>query len=155
MRDDQGSGSTNDADRKKKMYADVMVEVERHFRPEFLNRVDESIVFNPLTHEDLTKIVHLQLNEVRERLTEHELTLNLTDNAIEFLITKGFHEDYGARPLRRAIERFIEDPMAEQLLRGNYETGATIWLDRSEDAESLVFSDSNPELQPVEAGVGE
>jgi len=139
--------SADAGDRKKKLRADVMVEVERHFRPEFLNRVDESIVFNPLTNEDLKRIVHLQLAEVRERLEEHKISVELTPAAIEFLITKGFHEDYGARPLRRAIERFIEDPLAEHLLRGKFEEQSKVWIDRAVDADEdagLEFLDEAP-----------
>ena len=138
--------ANSEQDRRKRMTADVMVEVERHFRPEFLNRLDEAIVFNPLTHEDLASIVLLQLEEVRNRLAEHSITLELTESAIDFLITKGYHEDYGARPLRRAIERYIEDPLAEELLRGSFEETGIIWGDRSEDEEEgLCFSSTKPE----------
>src|SRR5205814_5752694 len=90
---------TSDEERGKRMKADVMVEVERYFRPEFLNRVDELIVFNSLTHEDLARIVHLQLNEVRKRLSERGVQLALEQAAIDFLIAKGYSDDYGARPL--------------------------------------------------------
>ncbi|QDV08751.1 ClpA/B family protein [Planctomycetes bacterium Poly30] len=140
--------SSDQGDRRKKMKSDVMVEVERHFRPEFLNRVDEAIVFNPLTNEDLKRIVHLQLAEVRGRLADHDITIDLTPAAFEFLIQKGFHEDYGARPLRRAIERFIEDPLAEQLLRGKFEEQKKVWIDRDDtmnDGEGgLAFLDEAP-----------
>ncbi|MEM1452842.1 MAG: ATP-dependent Clp protease ATP-binding subunit, partial [Planctomycetota bacterium] len=140
--------SSDAGDRKKKMRADVMVEVERHFRPEFLNRVDEAIVFNPLTNEDLKRIVHLQLDEVRTRLAEHDIEVELTQAAIDFLIEKGFHEDYGARPLRRAIERHIEDPLAEHLLRGKFETDGKVWIDRDDTANDgdggLAFLDEAP-----------
>jgi ATP-dependent Clp protease ATP-binding subunit ClpC len=139
--------SADAGDRKKKMRSDVMVEVERHFRPEFLNRVDEAIVFNPLTNEDLSRIVHLQLDEVRARLAEHDIEVELTKSAIDFLIDKGFHEDYGARPLRRAIERHIEDPLAEHLLRGKFEDQSKVWIDRAPDADEdagLEFLDEAP-----------
>ena len=140
-------------DRKKRMNADVMIEVERHFRPEFLNRLDETIVFNPLTHDDLSRIVHLQLNEVSQRLTEHGIDLSLTAAAVDFLIEHGHHEDYGARPLRRAIERYIEDPLAEDLLRGSFDNANSIWADKSEDGEKLCFLKEKPEEpQPEVAG---
>ena len=132
-------------DRKKKMCADVMVEVERHFRPEFLNRLDETIVFNTLTHADLHRIVHLQLDEVRARLSDHGIDLGLTTGAIDFLINKGHHEDYGARPLRRAIERFIEDPLAEELLRGVFDGASEVWADKDETGEKLNFVSEKPE----------
>jgi ATP-dependent Clp protease ATP-binding subunit ClpC len=153
--------ASEDADeRRKKMHSDVMVEVERHFRPEFLNRLDESIVFNPLTRDDLRLIVELQLDEVRGRLKDHQITLELTSAAADQLIDKGFNEDYGARPLRRAIERWIEDPLAEHLLRGEFETAKTIWVDRAqkEDGtpdEGLRFLDEAPEpSEPEPAGAG-
>ena len=148
--------SSQDKDQKKKRQrADVMIEVERHFRPEFLNRLDEMIVFNPLTHDDLQKIVHLQLDEVQKRLAEHQVQLELSERAIDFLIKRGFHEDYGARPLRRAIERFIEDPLAEHLLRGDFDDRPTIWVDRSaeenDDDAKLTFSNTKPE-EPTPVG---
>jgi len=131
-----------------------MIEVERHFRPEFLNRLEETIVFNPLTHVDLQKIVHLQLDEVRLRLVDHGIDLKLTGPAIDFLIAKGYHEDYGARPLRRAIERYIEDPLAENLLRGRFEDDSTCWVHkREEDEDAFVFLDEEPEEStPATAG---
>jgi ATP-dependent Clp protease ATP-binding subunit ClpC len=146
---DQASG--DDGARRKKMTSDVMIEVERHFRPEFLNRLDEAIVFNQLTRDDLRKIVHLQLDEVRQRLKEHHVDLQLTAAATDFLIVKGFHEDYGARPLRRAIERFIEDPLAEHLLRGEFDAEHPVWVDAAEDNESLTFHETKPaERAPTE-----
>ncbi len=93
-------------------------EVEKHFRPEFINRVDDTIVFKPLTRDDLQGIVDFELKKVCERLEEHGLELELTGEAKELLIDKGYNPDFGARPLRRAIEEFIEDPLAEKLLRG-------------------------------------
>jgi len=131
-------------DKKKRMRSDVMIEVERHFRPEFLNRVDELVVFNSLNHEDLQKIVHIQLEDVEQRLAERGLTLELAEAALDFLITQGFNEDYGARPLRRAIERFIEDPLAEQLLREEFPDKSTLAVSVSEDGENLEFEQTTP-----------
>jgi ATP-dependent Clp protease ATP-binding subunit ClpC len=146
-----GSGKVSDEERQKRMKADVMIEVERYFRPEFLNRIDELIVFNPLTQDDLRRIVLLQLNEVRKRLTEKGVTLAMEQSAIDFLIEKGYSDDYGARPLRRAIERFIEDPLAEQLLRTTFDKDSPIQVRVSEDKQSLAFGQSTTQ-QPVEAG---
>ncbi|MDF1838025.1 MAG: AAA family ATPase, partial [Planctomycetota bacterium] len=137
-------------ERRTRNKTNVMVEVERHFRPEFLNRLDEAIIFNPLTREDLESIVGLQLNEVRERLVEHGLTLELTAAATSLLIDKGYNADYGARPLRRAIERLIEDPMAEQLLREEIEEMKTIYADIDEDGEKLTFSTEPPATKPAD-----
>lgn len=146
--------SSDDDGRKKKMRADVMVEVERHFRPEFLNRLDEVVVFNPLTRDDLRRIVLLQLGGVKSRLAEHDVKLELTQAAIDFLITKGFHDDYGARPLRRAIERHIEDPLAEYLLRGEEGEERTVWVDKLADDEGMRFLDKAPEPLPEPATAG-
>jgi len=129
----------------------VMIEVERYFRPEFLNRVDELIVFNPLSHEDLQRIVHLQLNDVRKRLSEKGVKLELDQAAVDFLIAKGYSDDYGARPLRRAIERYIEDPLAEHLLRSSHAAGQPVQVHVAENGETLTF-DQNPVAEPVPTG---
>ncbi len=110
----------------EKMKEMLMSEVERHFRPEFLNRVDEIIVFNSLTKEDLSKIIHIEMRKVRERLAERGVEMVLTDEAVELLIERGHHMEYGARPLRRAIERNIEDPLAEEILKGTFKEGEVI-----------------------------
>jgi ATP-dependent Clp protease ATP-binding subunit ClpC len=98
----------------------LMKEIERHFRPEFLNRVDDTIVFRQLTREDLKAIVEIELGKLRQRLRGQALALALTDEAKEFIINQGFNPDFGARPLRRAIEHLIEDHISEELLRGAY-----------------------------------
>ena len=95
-------------------------EVERYFRPEFLNRLDDIIVFRSLTRENLELIVELELTKVRERLEAQSMALELTDEAKEFLIEKGYNPDFGARPLRRAIEQHVEDSISEEILRGSY-----------------------------------
>ena len=106
-------------------YADMKERVndriEKFFRPEFLNRVDDVIIFRHLTNTDLKEVIDLELGKVRERLGERGLKLSLTDDAKEFLIKKGSNLDYGARPLRRAIENFIEDPLSEELLKGEFQ----------------------------------
>ncbi len=110
----------------------VKDEIEKVFRPEFLNRLDDLIVFRHLTPEDLKDIVEIELSKVRERLAERGLKLVLTDAAKEFIIKKGTDTDFGARPLRRAIEQRIEDPLAEELLRGTFEGMDTILVDVEE-----------------------
>jgi ATP-dependent Clp protease ATP-binding subunit ClpC len=143
---------TSDVDRQKRLKADIMFEVERHFRPEFLNRLDEVITFNPLRREDLERIVHLQLKEVTDRVAAQGLHLQVDEKALAFLIKSGFHEDYGARPMRRAIERFVEDPMAENLLRGQYDLSRPVAVTVTGDpatAEALTFI-QEPGAQPTE-----
>ncbi len=95
-------------------------EMERYFRPEFINRLDAKIVFRGLTRENLQVIVDYELNKVFKRVIDHGLNLQLEDSAKEFLIDKGYNPEYGARPLRRAIEHYIEDPLSEGLLRGEF-----------------------------------
>ena len=104
----------------EKMKENLGRELERHFRPEFLNRVDDTIVFQPLTRDDLKKIIDIELASIRVRLEERGVTLTLTDQAREFIVDQGTNLEFGARPLRRALERLIEDPLSEEILRGAF-----------------------------------
>jgi len=113
-------------------------EIEHHFRPEFLNRLDDVIVFKSLTRENLQSIVEIELRKVFKRLIEHGLKLELTDQAKEFLIDKGYNPEFGARPLRRAIEHYIEDPLSESLLRGEFKEKNLIKID-IQDEDHLKF----------------
>ena len=97
-----------------------MKELERYFRPEFIGRLDDVIVFRPLGRPQLEQIVEFELRKVTRRLTEHGLRVELTQEAKEFLIEKGTNADFGARPLRRAIEQHVEDPLSEEILRGAF-----------------------------------
>jgi ATP-dependent Clp protease ATP-binding subunit ClpC len=97
-----------------------MKEIERYFRPEFIGRLDDVIVFKPLTRENLESIVEFELKKVMKRLIDHGLKIELSQEAKEFLIEKGTNTDFGARPLRRAIEQHVEDPLSEEILRGNF-----------------------------------
>jgi ATP-dependent Clp protease ATP-binding subunit ClpC len=98
----------------------VMKELERYFRPEFIGRLDDVIVFRPLSRTNLESIVEFELRKVTRRLTDHGLTIEISPEAKEFLIDKGTNADFGARPLRRAIEQNVEDPLSEEILRGNF-----------------------------------
>ena len=113
-------------------------EIEHHFRPEFLNRLDAQIVFRSLTRDDLKTIVEYELKKVFKRLIEHGLTLDLDSTAKEFLIDKGYSSEFGARPLRRAIEHYIEDPLSEGLLRGEFKGKGLIKI-TVQDEEHLKF----------------
>jgi ATP-dependent Clp protease ATP-binding subunit ClpB len=112
--------------------------MQEHFRPEFLNRIDEMVEFRPLSREQLAGIVGLQLTRLRARLAERGLTLELTDAAKEALADAGWDPAYGARPLKRAIQRLLENPLARRLLEGDFEDGDTIQVD-AQDGE-LVFT---------------
>jgi ATP-dependent Clp protease ATP-binding subunit ClpC len=116
--------------------------IEKVFRPEFLNRLDDVIVFHHLTVENLKLVIDIELEKVRERLTERGLKLELTDEAKQFLIKKGSDTDFGARPLRRALENFIEDPVSEELLKGEFQGKDTIQVDCKEVAgkKQLTFT---------------
>jgi ATP-dependent Clp protease ATP-binding subunit ClpC len=118
----------------------LMSEIEKFFRPEFVNRLDEVIVFRSLIKEDLYDIIEIELSKVRERLSSKGLGLTLDQRAKDFLIEKGFNPDYGARPLRRALSQFVEDPLAESLLGGEFKSGLMITVTHKEEAENLYFT---------------
>ena len=118
-------------------------EVDRFFRPEFLNRVDDLIYFRPLNRDDLKHIVQIQLNDVLDRLAKKNIKLVLGDDAKEFLLEKGYSVEFGARPLRRAIERYVEDPLSEEILRGRVTEGMTVAVKVGNDV--LVFEAQAPE----------
>jgi ATP-dependent Clp protease ATP-binding subunit ClpB len=107
----------------------VMVELREHFRPEFLNRIDETVVFHPLETEQLTKIVEIQLERLRARLTERRISLSVTPAALQHLGERGYDPVYGARPLKRLIQQEIETPMARQLVKGELRDGETATVD--------------------------
>jgi ATP-dependent Clp protease ATP-binding subunit ClpB len=106
--------------------------MREHFRPEFLNRIDEIVVFQPLSREQIAEIVDLQLERLRARLAERRITLELTDAAKEALAEAGWDPAYGARPLKRAIQRLVENPLALRLLEGEFGDGDTVRVDASE-----------------------
>jgi ATP-dependent Clp protease ATP-binding subunit ClpC len=118
----------------------VRDELKNVFNPEFLNRLDDVIVFHPLNREHIAQIVSVLLKDVRKRLAEEELQLKLTDAATDFLVKNGYDEQYGARPLKRAIQKFIEDPLSEKILMGDFAKGDEIEVDVAPDgAERLDF----------------
>ena len=126
---------TNDSKTKdfKEAKKSVMDAVKRHFRPEFLNRIDEMIVFHPLTEEDLTKIVTILMSDVTKRLEECDLHLEITPEAMKLLVREGSDFTMGARPLKRAIQRLIEDPVSDLILKGEAIAGKTIKADAKDN----------------------
>jgi ATP-dependent Clp protease ATP-binding subunit ClpC len=154
----KADAQADEAQKTRKLRDDVLAEVQRQFRPEFLNRVDELIVFNQLNESDLRRIVDLQLKEVLQRIQSRGMTLLLDAKAILFLIKKGFNTDYGARPLRRAIERFVEDPLAEEVLKMGENANETIYVTVTgeiEKAEGLTFTREKPAETETVAAVGQ
>jgi ATP-dependent Clp protease ATP-binding subunit ClpC len=132
----------------------VQEQIEKVFRPEFLNRVDDIIVFRHLTEGDLGNVVELELAKVRERLADRGLALVLTDEAKQFLIKKGSNLDFGARPLRRAIENQVEDPLSEELLKGEFQGSDTITVETKKvgTKTQLIFKGSRAETSPPTVG---
>ena len=123
---------------KAAIQAKVMADVAMHFRPEFLNRIDESVVFHALGREHVRDIATLQLASLEARLAERALQLSLDDDVMDYLVGQGFDPVYGARPLKRAIQRLIENPLAEALLSGDFTAGDRILVSRS--GELLQFA---------------
>ena len=116
-----------------------VIEVLRNkFKPEFLNRIDETIFFKALNMQDLTQIVDIQMNYLRELLKDQEIELNITDDAKEFLATRGFNPVYGARPLKRIIRQMIENPLSKEILAQNFSKGNVVKIDVNND--EIVFS---------------
>ena len=132
----------------------LMREVERHFRPEFLNRVDEIVVFKTLTREDLEKIIDIETEGLCRRLNQKNVELVLTHDAKQHIIDEGYNPDYGARPLRRAIQRLLEDPLAEEVLRGSFSEGTVVTVTVTDG--KLHFAGtakaSVPDALPEDAG---
>jgi len=121
----QGLTGKDDAEMEKR----VMDALRGTFRPEFLNRVDEIIIFNSLGPEEIKKIVGIQMNYLSKRLENNKITLELTDRAKEFLANTGFDPVYGARPLKRTIQRLVQDPLAMKILEGSIQEGNRIEMD--------------------------
>src|SRR5690348_509540 len=122
-----------------RMAEKVREELKNVFNPEFLNRLDDVIVFHPLSREHIAQIVSILLKDVRKRLSEEELTLTLTDAATDFLVKHGYDEAYGARPLKRAIQKYIEDPLSEKILMGDFARGDEIEVEVTPDGSKLGF----------------
>jgi ATP-dependent Clp protease ATP-binding subunit ClpB len=117
----------------------VLEEMRQHFRPEFLNRVDEIIVFHALTEEHLKKIVDVQLESLRRRLEERRVRIVLTDTAKTHLVRTGYDPNYGARPLKRAIQREIETPLGRRILKGEVKDGDAVVVDYDPAGGGLQF----------------
>jgi len=117
----------------------VMDSLREHFKPEFINRLDEIIVFNNLDKEQIIKIVDIQLNILKERLLGKKIGLKVTTRAKEFLAEKGYDPHNGARPLKRTIQRYIQDPLALQILEGVFKEGDKLETDLDDKNEKIIF----------------
>jgi ATP-dependent Clp protease ATP-binding subunit ClpC len=116
----------------------ILDEAKKTFRPEFLNRLDDVIVFRTFTKPDLITILSLEVEKVLSRLRHKNLQLALDDKAKDFLVEKGYDPQYGARPMRRSVERFLEDPLAEEILKGKLHEGDPITV--TVEGDKLVFN---------------
>jgi ATP-dependent Clp protease ATP-binding subunit ClpB len=116
---------------EERMRQAVMETLQQLFRPEFLNRVDDVIIFHPLTRQDLRRIVEIQLRDLRRRLGERKLALEVTNSAEDYLAEQGYDPVYGARPLKRTIQRLLQDPLAMRMLEGEFHEGDTIHVDHA------------------------
>src|SRR5690348_6170913 len=138
-KEDEGGLSYED------MKGRIMGELKKVFRPELLNRIDEVIVFHKLTKDQIKEVVELMMGRLRDQMQTHEVAIELTDTAKEFLVHKGYDPSMGARPLRRAIQRYIEDPLADFVLGRQLVPGSTIVVDaESIEAEEVTLSVVNP-----------
>ena len=146
-----GFGAPNLDDNYDAMRDKILEETKRVFKPEFLNRLDDTIVFHTLTKPDLIQIVDLEVAKVIQRIKAKDIQLILEESAKDFLIEKGYDPQYGARPMRRAVERFLEDPLAEELLRGNIKTHVNIHVQR--DGEKLAFVSQPSVSHPTTANI--
>src|SRR3712207_2378248 len=132
----------------------IMGELKKVFRPEFLNRIDEVIVFHKLTKEEITSIVELLLKRIRESLAERELSLNLSEGASDLLVERGWDPSMGARPLRRAIQRYIEDPLADEVLSQSMPPGSTVEVDRmSEDERAKLAETTDGDVREMKISI--
>ena len=126
----------------------ILEETKRVFKPEFLNRLDEIIVFRTLSKPDLLKIVDLEVDKVKRRLKLKEIEIVLDEPAHEFVINKGYDPTYGARPMRRAVERYLEDPLAEELLKGTVKAGDVVEVKVASE-DKLAFQVTEPHGSPA------
>jgi ATP-dependent Clp protease ATP-binding subunit ClpC len=155
----RGTGATVEAEASaeyERMKEKVLGELKNVFRPEFLNRIDATVVFRQLTREEIREIVDLLLERVKTQILGQQMELIVTDAAKDAIITKGYDQAFGARPLRREIQNQIEDPLAERMLMASFEAGDTIRIDAAEDGtvsiEKVTPPSSGRRKQAVTAG---
>ena len=141
-----GFGGEKSEDQHTSMKNTLEDAMRKLFNPEFLNRIDEAIVFRNLEKSDILQIISIELQDLLKNIAEHKMEIVLDDSAKNFLVEQGFDQKFGARPLRRAIQKYVEDPLAEEILRGSFKEGAKIIAKHVEGTEELVFMDENMNL---------
>ncbi|HLI52280.1 MAG TPA: type VI secretion system ATPase TssH, partial [Thermomicrobiaceae bacterium] len=130
----QATGESGEAEQRQRVFEAL----RNHFRPEFLNRIDEIVIFHSLTREELAQIVEIQLRQVRQRLAERGIALQVTGRAKEWLAERGFDPVFGARPLKRTIQRDLLDRLAKELLAGEIHEGETVTVDVNEAGDLVI-----------------
>ena len=141
-----GFGEADQKGHYDKMKDTVEDAMKKLFNPEFLNRIDDTIVFRHLNKEDIMEIITIEIKDLYKNLEENKMDLILDQSAKEFLVEKGFDEKFGARPLRRAIQKYVEDPLAEEILRGTFKEGTKIVAKHVEGSDDLIFYDEAAEM---------
>ncbi|GBD07499.1 Chaperone protein ClpB [bacterium HR21] len=143
----EAMGNLSEANREavmERLREPILELLRQRFRPEFLNRIDEIIIFKPLLREEVKRIAQLQLERLRERVHQRGLDLQVTDAALEWLATIGYDPQFGARPLRRALERFVANPLAMKILAGEFTAGDTVLVDRDAEGRLVLTKASSP-----------
>jgi len=140
-----GFHQNTEVDQYARMKDDITTELKRTFNPEFLNRIDEVVIFHPLEKQHLVKIVDILINEVNQRLAERGIQIELTPEVKKWLIKEGYQPTYGARPMRRCIQKRIEDPLSEEILKGRFKDVKRI---------KVVLKDDTPAFEEQEAMAG-
>ncbi|MDQ3567482.1 MAG: NDP-hexose 4-ketoreductase, partial [Actinomycetota bacterium] len=138
-----GFGGGNEGLSYKEMKSRVTSELRKIFRPELLNRIDETIVFHKLEREDMRHIIEIQLKRLRNQMTDRDVTIEFTTEALDKLSDAGYDPAFGARPLRRILQRMIEDPMSEMILRGDIPTGSKIVIEPNDKSADDVNEDES------------
>jgi ATP-dependent Clp protease ATP-binding subunit ClpC len=141
------SNKTNAAATDTNSKSVIETALKRFFSPEFLNRIDDVIIFNPLKKEDIILILDIAVAKLEKRIESVGFKIKLTDSAKEFLAEKGFDAEFGARPLNRAIQKYLEDPIAEEILKHELTEGEVIEVSYEKDAEELKFSGPTPKKE--------
>lgn len=121
--------------------------LKKAFAPEFLNRIDDVIMFNSLQREDIHKIIDIELSHLFSRVTGLGYTIKITEAAKDYIVEKGFDPNYGARPLKRAIQKYLEDPMAEEIIKNNLAEGDELEVDYNKEKDEIVVSANKPKAK--------
>ena len=137
----------NVSDEERESHSKIEKALKGAFRPEFINRIDETIMFSPLSVEEMEEIVVLQMKEVQDRLNDHNISVELTDAARQWLAKEGYDPAFGARPLKRAIQKNVESPLSMELLEGKFKDGGNVQVDVDEGENKIVFEISEPTIQ--------